>query len=57
VTDLQSGSYAYFLLRTAEIQGTDLVLDLAVEGSLPELLVCPDGMILDTCVGVLLHPG
>ena len=57
MTDLQSGSDAYFLLRTAEIQGTDLVLDLAVEGSLPELLVCPDGMILDTCVGVLLHPG
>lgn len=49
------GSDAAFLWGV-QIKGSDLTLDLAVESGFPELLVGPDGMILNAGVGKLVHP-
>lgn len=50
------GSDAPFLW-SVQIKGSDLTLDLAIESGFPELLVGPDGMILNAGVGKLVHPG
>lgn len=53
---LWSGSDAPFLPWGVKIKGSDLTLDLAVESGFPELLVGPDGMVLNAGVGKLVHP-
>ena len=52
---LDSCSVAHFLLCGCKIQSSDLALDLAVERGLPKLLIGPDGMVLNTGVGKLVH--
>lgn len=50
------GSEGHFLLWSVQIQGSDLTLDFAVECGFPELLVGPDGMVLNAGVGKLVDP-
>ncbi len=45
----------FLVLRYVEL--SDLLLDIVIERSLPELQVTPDRMLLNTCVGKLDHPG
>lgn len=52
---LEPGSDTNFLLWGVQIKGSDLALHLAVESGFPELLVGPDGMVLNASVGKLVH--
>lgn len=51
---LQPDSEAHLLLWGVKIKGSDLTLDLAVESGFPELLVGPDGMVLNASVSKLV---
>lgn len=51
----QPGGEGNLLLWSVQIKGSDLTLDLAVERGFPELLVGPDGMVLNARVGKLVY--
>lgn len=50
----QPESNAYFVLGGVKIKGSDLTLHLAVKSGFPELLVCPDRMVLNAGVRKLV---